>query len=332
MKIDYKKSLLIIGFALFLIIATSVSGFSNVTKNENEKKYSEIDANMSGYVSILFAGDIMLGRNTENDAFEYVDLLTNSTDISFGNLEYAITNSNIRDDITKLSLKSSCSATREISEAGFDIVSLANNHIMDFGERGLNDTIDCIKSLNLSYVGAGKNSYDAKEMKIITVKGLKIGFLAYTARLYPSLNNSAKSNRSGVAYTSKNINHEIMNAKKKVDFLIVSTHWGKEYGLSPSEFQMDENMEIIDNGADLVIGTHPHVIQPIERYKDKYIFYSLGNFVFDQRRNNTRDSNVFRVFINNESKIVNIEKIDVRIEYTRPFIINKSNIEGNSLY
>ncbi len=327
MKIDYKKPLLVIGLVVFPMIATSMFGFSNVTKNENEQKYSEIDANMSDYISILFAGDIMLGRNTENDAFEYVNLLTNSTDISFANLEYAITNSNIRDDITKISLKSSCATTGEISEAGFDIVSLANNHIMDFGERGLNDTIDCLKRLNLSYVGAGKNSYEAKEMKIITAKGLKIGFLAYTAKLYPALNNSAKSNGPGVAYTSKNISHEIMNAKKKVDFLIVSTHWGKEYELSPSEFQMDENREIIDNGADLVIGTHPHVIQPTEKYKDKYIFYSLGNFVFDQRRNNTRDSNVFRVFINNESKIVKIEKIDIRIEDTRPFIINKVTLE-----
>ena len=328
MKIDHKNSLLIIGFALFLIIATSISGFSTVTKKENEQKYSKIDANMSGYISIFFAGDIMLARNTEKDAFEFVNLLTNSSDISFGNLEYAITKSNVRNLESKYQLKSSCSVTKQIKEAGFDIVSLANNHVMDFGETGLIDTIDCLNNLNVSYVGAGIDSYEAKDMKVINVKGLKIGFLAYTHNTSLTVrDNSAKSNRSGVSYLSENISHEIQNAKNKVDFLIVSTHWGKEYQLSPSDFQVGYNRKIIDSGADLVVGTHPHVIQPTEKYKDKYIFYSLGNFVFDQRRNNTRDSNAFRVFINNESKIVNIEKIDIRIEYTKPFIINRATLE-----
>ena len=152
--------------------------------------------------------------------------------------------------------------------AGVDVASLANNHIGNFGSDGTNKTIKLLTDNGIEYSG-----FD--HLGIKEVKGVKLGFLAF--------------NGIGVTLPKDEMATEIAESKKKVDVLIVSVHWGKEYEslpLTDGNIAPDNPVEIghlmIDSGADLIIGNHPHWVQGVELYKDKLITYAHGNFIFDQ--------------------------------------------------
>lgn len=310
----------IFSICLVLLIVGSLIFYSDNTKYLNDIKYSGHDDNNN--TSLLFVGDIMLGRNVGDEPFKYVKTLVGSADIASGNLEYAITDSKIPAD-KKITIKADCQKSSQLKNVGFDILALANNHVMDFGEEGLGDTIDCLKRLDIEYVGAGENKTEAKKLKIIAVDNLRIGFLSFTS-ISPE-EAYATNTKSGVSDIRDNIEDYIkdVKAKNRINFLVVDTHWGKEYNLYPSDFQIKTAREIIDSGADVVVGHHPHVEQPYEKYKGKYIFYSLGNFVFDQEHDVTKNSFVVRMFLDEQGNIVNVEKIDLRISDSSPFIVKK---------
>lgn len=326
-----KKFNMTIVLVLFFIVVISWLVVSDSIKARNDYIYSNKDNNTSDYTSLLFVGDIMIGRNVANNPFEFVNILINSTDLSFGNLEYSITNRTIPvDKIYKRekktsSLKVDCGTSQELKNVGFDELSLANNHVMDFGEMGLEDTMRCLDNLGMYYTGAGTNTSNAKRLIIVNENGLNIGFLSYTS-VSPS-NAYAKNNRSGVSLIGDDVYDDIHEARSKVDFLIIYTHWGNEFELTPDDTQEDKGRRMIDAGADIVIGSHPHVIQPFERYKGKYIFYSLGNFVFDQEHEVTKNSVAIRAFLDKNGSIAKIEKINLRSEYTKPYILNKETID-----
>ena len=166
-------------------------------------------------------------------------------------------------------------------ELGIDIVSLANNHAMDFGREALLDTCDTLDKAGIYRVGAGKNLDEAKKAEILTVKGKKIGFLG-ASRVIPEGSWGATSSTAGMltTYDPAVLLEEIEKTKQECDYLVVYVHWGIERHDRPEEYQRTLGQQYIDAGADLVIGSHPHVLQGIEYYKGKPIVYSLGNFVF----------------------------------------------------
>lgn len=306
-----------VGILIIIVLAviSSMSYASENVKKNNDLIYSK-DADIENGTSLLFVGDIMLGRNVEKDSFRYVKNLIDSSDISSGNLEYAITENNFGAD-KKIKLKSSCDNSEQLEI--FDTMSLANNHIMDYGENGLNDTINCLDKLLIGHTGAGSNISEASELEIINVNNLSIGFLAYTS-ISPEFAYATK-NRPGVAgLGEKNIFDNIKDSRSKVDFLVVITHWGIEYSLEQNEYQTKTGHKLIDAGADLVIGSHPHVMEPYEIYKGKYIFYSLGNFVFDQKHDVTKNSMAVRLNLDNRSQVLSVEKINLVIDDTRPYV------------
>lgn len=324
MGINLKDHISAIIIVLFLVTVISWAILSDSVRGDNDRIYSYKESNN---VNILFVGDIMLGRNVEGNPFEFVNKLISSSDISFGNLEYSITDSNSPADKKYLkekktiNLKSDCDVSKELKGAGFDVLSLANNHMMDFGERGLKDTMACLDNLDIYYAGAGTNISNAKKPVIVKVNNLKIGFLSYTS-VSPK-GAYAKSNRSGVLGIGDNTEDNIRNVKNQTDFLVVYTHWGNEFEMSPDDIQKERGRKMIDAGADIVIGNHPHVVQPFEKYNNKYIFYSLGNFVFDQEHEVTKSSMAIRVFLDKNAKVVKIEKLNLRIKDTRPYILDK---------
>ena len=231
-------------------------------------------------VDILFAGDLMLDRynrtiiekrGAEHFTKNIKDIFDKS-DLSVLNLEGPVTGNQT------VSL-----ATQEGNPAHFkftfdkentknflaynriNVVNLGNNHILNFGESGAQETVDFLKENGVEYFGAprdDKNSYIEKN-----INGLKIALVSYN-RFYN--------------LGSENTVNKIKEAKGKNDIVIVYAHWGNEYKLIQTETQTNIAHSFIDNGADLIIGSHPHVVQPLEIYKNKVIFYSLGNFVFDQ--------------------------------------------------
>ncbi|MBU1076506.1 MAG: CapA family protein, partial [Spirochaetes bacterium] len=214
-----------------------------------------------------------------NFPFEYTHDITSSADIAFANLEAPISKDNGKKRRKQFTFKAHPDTVKSLLYAGFDVLNIANNHIMDFGRDALSDTIRILEENNIQYVGGGKNFEDAHTMRIIKVRGSLIGFLGfsktYTAAYY------AGKNRAGITSGGEgNILKLVKENSKKVDILIVSFHWGKEYTWKPGSFQISLARRIIKNGAKAVLGHHPHCIQPVEKYKDGIIAYSLGNFAF----------------------------------------------------
>ncbi|TAN58316.1 CapA family protein, partial [Patescibacteria group bacterium] len=152
----------------------------------------------------------------------------------------------------------------ELKKIGFNILNLANNHALDFGAAGFAQSKEYLKKNNFDYFGDPKN---AAEISIIkNISGLKIGFIGF----------------NGLIGKIDPVLEEIEKVKEESDIVAVYTHWGTEYNENFTQTQQDQARELIGAGADVIFGSHPHVVEPIEEYKGKIIFYSLGNFVFDQ--------------------------------------------------
>lgn len=168
-----------------------------------------------------------------------------------------------------------------MKELGIDIVTIANNHTLDYGTDALVDTCTTLEEAKIPYVGAGANMDRAKQLETLTVRGRTIGFLA-GSRVYPDTSWVANSKKPGMVsgYDPAILLEEVKKAGEYCDYLVVYMHWGIEREDTPKEYQRTLGKQLIDAGADLVIGSHPHVMQGIEYYKGKPIVYSLGNFVF----------------------------------------------------
>lgn len=166
-------------------------------------------------------------------------------------------------------------------ELGIDIVSLANNHTLDYGEEALVDTCTTLEGAGIPYVGAGVNMDRAKQLETIEVRGRTVGFLA-ASRVFPDTTWIANSKKPGMVsgYDPKILLEQVESAGELCDYLVVYIHWGIERDETPKEYQRNLGKSLIDAGADIVIGSHPHVLQGIEYYNGKPIIYSLGNFVF----------------------------------------------------
>lgn len=224
----------------------------------------------------LFAfGDIFLKTKDNSDPFKNLKKVFQSQDIIFGNLETVL--SNRGSPLPKrVSLRTESENIRYLKDAEFSIVNIANNHIMDYGEIGLLDTINILEKNNIKFIGAGRNIKEAIEPVILKKNSSRIGFIGFT-----SAGLVAEEKHSGCVPLNKElVLNCISKLKKKVDILIVSLHWGIEYIFYPSPEQQQLARILIDNGADLIIGHHPHVIQGVEEYKNGLIFYSLGNCNF----------------------------------------------------
>ncbi|MEN6313637.1 MAG: CapA family protein [Clostridiaceae bacterium] len=247
----------------------------------------------------LAVGDIMLGRGVGmrlqkagnyEMAFEKVASLLKQGDIVFANLESPFTEStHCLDKKGKIVLKAKPEASKALTSAGFNLLSLSNNHMLDYYETGLFDTMKVLEENHISYAGGGKNLEEARKPAIIEKNGLKIGLLAYTdmAELIfagnPYLSFAAKADKSGlVPRKYETVREDIMKLRGQVDLLAVSLHWGTEDSFTVTPEQIEFARKLIDDGADIILGHHPHQFQGMEIYKGKPILYSMGNFLFDQ--------------------------------------------------
>lgn len=241
-------------------------------------------------LTLSFVGDIMLDRGVLSSVRKHAGgdfnwLFSSTTalaasDVLFGNLEGPI--SDIGKDLGNLySFRMNTQAAGALRRAGFDVLSIANNHIGDWGQAAFLDTLDELAEDGLVAVGAGQDKTEAFAPKIITVRGTKIGFLAATD-VGPNWL-AAKADVPGIVIAADPLwPQAIENAAKLVDVLVVSYHFGDEYQTEPNARQRELAELAIDRGAAIVVGHHPHVAQPVEYYKDGVIAYSLGNFIFDQ--------------------------------------------------
>jgi poly-gamma-glutamate capsule biosynthesis protein CapA/YwtB (metallophosphatase superfamily)/uncharacterized membrane protein (UPF0127 family) len=257
----------------------------NETKTYNYisiEKYDPIKYNENHEIKLLFVGDIMMTRSVEGKIedlnkkfiFPFLNILNylKTFDYVIANLEGPISDKGTKVG-SKYSFRMKPEVAEALSNANIKIVNLANNHIFDYGKIAFEDTLKNLEKNNINYFG---NSY---EPLIVEKEGVKIGFLGFSDFLKHL---EVRENKTGISVVNSKLSEIIEKAKEKVDILIVSFHWGEEYQELANERQRKLAKIAIDSGADLVIGHHPHVIQNIEKYKDKFIFYSLGNFIFDQ--------------------------------------------------
>lgn len=240
--------------------------------------------------TISFVGDIMLTRGVKssvvkNFSGDYNKLFENVTelkeaDILFSNLEGAVSDkgNNVG---SKYSFRMDPIVLPSLKEAGFDIVSFSNNHVGDWNTIAFTDTLSRLSENNILKTGAGSDKKEAEEPTIIKKNGTRFGFLGFSD-VGPNWLEATESKPGILLASDPNLTSIIQIAKTKVDVLIVSFHFGDEYKIVHNKRQEILAHNAIDNGADLVIGHHPHVMQDIEEYKGKTIVYSLGNFIFDQ--------------------------------------------------
>lgn len=168
-----------------------------------------------------------------------------------------------------------------LKEAGINLVSLANNHMMDYGPEGLIETMYALDAAGIKHVGAGMNQQEACAPLCIMVKGRNIIFLARSAVMVASPSYAGPST-PGVAYLDVDeLKHSIARSRKSADLVMVFLHWGVEEYEYPTPAQTDLARQIIFAGADVIIGHHPHVLQGMHRIQNKLVAYSLGNFLFD---------------------------------------------------
>ncbi|KKW11629.1 MAG: Capsule synthesis protein, CapA [Parcubacteria group bacterium GW2011_GWA2_49_9] len=244
---------------------------------------------VSQEVTMVFAGDIMLSRKigeliatNEDGTFPFASTteLISSADIAFANLENPVSTGGIRSG-SIYSFRADPSVLERVQKAGFKVVSIANNHIWDYGRQAFLDTLAHLSESGIAAVGGGMNYDEAHEPKMFTVGETNIAFLAYT-NLLPASLGLASSTPAVARYDDDVLQKDIKHAKGLAGLIVTSFHWGEEYQTKHNAEQERIAKLAIDSGANLVIGHHPHVAQEVEEYNGGWIAYSLGNFVFDQ--------------------------------------------------
>lgn len=297
--------------------STFESYFNNPFKTIVNKGQKDL---VKSAVSLIAVGDVMLSRDVERKIKQTGDFTfpflkvkdyLSTGDIVFGNLESPITPGR-EVAAGEMVFRAPVGVGLGLKQAGFTILSLANNHTPNFGEIGLLDTFNNISKAGLLYVGAGENEEKAYAPVLIEKNGLKFAFLAYNDSDVVPPSYRAGLNYAGTAIMDGVIlEKSIQESKKSADFVVISMHSGTEYAAKPNTRQIEFAHLAIDAGADLVIGHHPHVIQEIEKYKGRYILYSMGNFVFDQLFSpQTREGLAAKIlFTKNKIERIETEKV-----------------------
>ena len=300
--------------AFALIVATGVPAFGA------EQQLPPHD------LTIAAVGDLMLGGraepflNQEGPDYPFRDVMSvlGTADLVTGNLESPISTRGKAVENKKFTLRAGPIAGTAIKSAGIRVVSLANNHAMDFGPLALQDTLTALAENGILFTGAGMNLDDARSPAIVKSKGRTIAFLSYSLT-FP-LEFFASANRPGTAPGYADfVKADIEKVRASADLVVVSFHWGAELMAAAKDYQVELGRQAIDWGADLVLGHHPHVLQDLELYKGRLIVYSLGNFVFGSESNRTNWSMILLLtFQGNRLARVEAVPIDVnnyRVKY-----------------
>lgn len=302
-----------------------------IQPNQNPKN---VMPEPSKEISVITVGDIMLSRGVAKKIKSHNDLnypflktrdYLKSGDIVFGNLESPITPGR-EIEHGEMIFRANPGIEKALAEANFSILSLANNHTPNFGQKGLLNTFKYLDQVGIKYVGAGKNLEEAEKPVFIEKNNIKFAFLAYNSPDVVPQSYFAGESWAGTAPMNiEKMTKMVKKAKEQADFVIVSMHAGNEYVYKPNQFQINFAHAAIDAGAELVIGHHPHVVQTIEKYKDKYIFYSLGNFVFDQMWSRATREGIIAKVLFNKNGVTKVDFTPVLIEdFCQPKIL-----EGN---
>lgn len=246
-------------------------------------------------LSLVMVGDALLHSSVYNDAYkngvydfssqlEYIKPIIQKYDLAFYNQESILGGTSIG-----LSDYPTFNSPQEFGDAmvdaGFNLVSLANNHTLDRGEKAVLNSCEYWKTKDVLTAGSYTSFEEANEIKIKEKNGIKYTLLSYT---YGTNGIPVPSGKEYLVnlYSDEKAKEDIEKVKDKVDIILVSMHWGTEYQTEPTEEQKRQANYLSSLGVDIIIGTHPHIIEPITYINDTLVIYSLGNFISAQSTNN----------------------------------------------
>jgi poly-gamma-glutamate synthesis protein (capsule biosynthesis protein) len=276
-------------------------------------------------ITLLAVGDISFGdfpfcvgygvrsvmENQDNRfIFDKIKHIFEKANFVFGNLETTLSLHGLNKySLESIEMRGDPKAVEYLKDCNFNVVNIANNHALQHGERAFYETVCLLKKNNIMPIGlTGRNGWHSKPF-IMEANNIKIGFLGYAFE-------SDKYFKYELKYAfgkPENIQEDIYKIKKDVDYIVISCHWGLEFMSRPSIATIRLARQIIDWGADVILGHHPHVLQGHERYKNGIIFYSLGNFVFDMLWDKKfKQSMIIKLFFD-KSKSIHFEMVPIVI-------------------
>lgn len=289
---------------LFSIIISIFSFlFFNSNSSEDYKSVKSFEVDSLQTITITVVGDLMCHSPqfqfaaVDKDSFNFTPVYRNvkkyleSSDFTFGNLETVTAGKESGGYTGYPFFNTPSEFITALNDIGFDLLVTANNHSLDRGEKGVLRTIDEIRKRNLNYVGTYKSQQDRDSIRIFNIKGIIVAILAYS---YGTNGNPIPKGKNYlINLIDENIIEKDINSAKQsgADLIIVHLHFGEEYKREPNKFQSEIVSKIIHLGADIIIGGHPHVLQPVNFFKANnlgldtgFVAYSMGNFISNQRK------------------------------------------------
>lgn len=279
-------------------------------------------------ITVTVTGDILLDKSVGEKIKKYgvdypfksVGPLLKKSDLTAGNLETSVT---VRGTAQpkQFTFRSKPATLKGVYNAGFDMVSLANNHTLDYGQIGLTDTMTNLKKYKIGYSGAGKNEKEAFQAYQKVIKGKKIAILGIS-RVLPETSWMAGASKPGLAsgYSTEPMMKYVKKAVKSSDYTIVMIHWNKESTDYPEPYAREMAKKFIDAGVDAVVGSHSHTLMGIDYYKNAPIFYSMGNFVFTS--SSDKSSETMMATLTFDQNKVGIKLIPAKIINGQPKLMN----------
>jgi poly-gamma-glutamate synthesis protein (capsule biosynthesis protein) len=265
-------------------------------------------------VSLLFSGDVTLSDAFADTvgkdykwAFAKLDLYRQA-DLAMVNLENPLTKASTPMPGKQFNFKADPDMVQVLKEGGVDLVTLANNHTMDYQSEGLLETMSTLDKAGILHLGAGRDITEARRPEIIDVKGQRIAYLGYFGEDYAATDQSAGTS----PIMEARISQDIKAIRNQVDWVVVNFHWGQENASHPADWQVELARYTIDQGADVIVGHHPHVLQGAEIYKGRPIAYSLGNFIFGGNSRSDYDTAILKVSVKDKQMKVEFVPIEVK--------------------
>lgn len=314
---------------LIVLVISNISHAPNkfgITKTSNQpssENSTQQEEQKDTSISMAVVGDIMCHGPNYKDAynastktydfstfFPQIKSYISNADIAVGNLETTFAGGN-KAYSGYPTFNSPPQLAKDIQDLGIDVLTTSNNHSMDSDYNGLINTIDTLDNLGISHTGTFKSEEDKNKILIKDVNGVKIAFLSYT------YGTNGISIPKGKEYCINLINKDLIKKQlesakaQNPDVICVSMHWGIEYKLQPNTEQKDLADYLFENGADIILGSHPHVLEPMEKRpvtlsdgtkKDGFVIYSLGNFISAQKDKYTKDSIILNLKITKHSQ------------------------------
>ena len=283
--------------------------------------------------TVAFAGDINLADNwstmeyyeqQENGIYDCIDpeliRRMQEADLTCVNLEFCMSDRGMPMEGKKYTFRAKPERVEILKELGVDLANLANNHIYDYGTDAFLDTLDILDAGGIAHAGAGKNAVEAEEPFYAEIDGRTVAVVSATRAEKYILTPEADEDNPGVfrCYDMAKVLQKVQETKEKADFVIAYIHWGTEYSETLETAQTEGARELIDAGADVVLGAHPHCLQGMEYYNGKPILYSLGNYWFNEKTLDTILAEL-HFYGNDEEQHLEVTAVPARQEahYTR---------------